>query len=143
MMSEQPEPIGLIIADLARLMKRRFYDTLGENQLTMAQSRALIFVSQNEGVRRVDLAELLEVKPITLARLLDQLTEAGLVERRQDLSDRRAFRIHLTPQAQPYLDEIRAVGERVRSRALRGLSQRDAEAATKTLLQIRENLLGE
>lgn len=143
MMSEQPEPIGLIIADLARLMKRRFYDTLGENQLTMAQSRALIFVSQNEGVRQVDLAELLEVKPITLARLLDQLTEAGLVERRQDLSDRRAFRIHLTPQAQPYLDEIRAVGERVRSRALRGLSQRDAEAATKTLLQIRENLLSE
>ena len=143
MMSQQPEPIGLIVADLARLMKRRFYDTLGENQLTMAQSRALIFVSHNEGVRQVDLAVLLEVKPITLARLIDQLTEEGLVERRQDPNDRRAFRIHLTPQAQPYLDEIWAVGRRVRERALRGLSKRDAEAATRTLLQIRENLLSE
>ena len=142
-MDQQPEPIGLIIADLARLMKRRFYDTLGENQLTMAQSRALIFVSQNEGVRQVDLAELLEVKPITLARLLDQLMGEGLVERRQDPADRRAFRIYLTPAAQPYLDEIRAVGQRVRDRALRGLNREDAEAATKTLQRIRENLLGE
>src|SRR5450631_3665986 len=108
-MKLRQESLGFLLADVSRLMRRAFERRLDGSSLTLAQARALIYVSRHEGVRQVDFAELLEVQPITLGRLIDQLAETGLVERRPDSADRRAYQIFLTPAAASHLAAIETV----------------------------------
>ncbi len=139
-MTTRQESLGFLLANVSHLMRRAFSTRREDGALTLAQARALFYVSRNEGVRQIDLAELLEVKPITLARLLDQLAKAGLVERRADPEDRRAYRIFLTPAAAPHLESIEAVAASVRADALRGLNKQEIAALFAALRTIRDNL---
>ena len=134
--------LGFLLADVSRLMRREFAQRMGGrlSSLTFAQARALVHLSRSEGLRQIELANLLEVQPITLARLIDQLDARGLVERRADPDDRRAHRLFLTPAARPYLDAIREVVASVRVDALRGIDAAQAEALSATLARIRGNL---
>ncbi|WP_438863253.1 MarR family winged helix-turn-helix transcriptional regulator [Neptunicella sp.] len=139
-MSSQEQSLGFLIADISRLMRRAFQRRLEGSQLTLAQARALIYVSRNEGVRQVELAESLELQPMTLARLIDQLAEEGFVERRPDPRDRRAHLIFLTPAATPQLEEIKRVGLEVKELALSDLDQQQTEQFLHALAQVREQL---
>ncbi len=139
-MTARQESIGFLLASVSHLMRRAFSERREDGALTLAQARALFYVSRNEGMRQIDLAELLEVKPITLARLIDQLAEAGLVERRADPDDRRAYRIFLTPTAAPHLESIEAVAASVRADALRGLGKQDVATLFAALRAMRDNL---
>lgn len=134
------ESLGFLVADLSRLMRRAFAQRIRDSSLTLAQARALVYLSRNEGMRQVDLAAVLEVQPITLARLVDQLHAGGLVERRADPADRRAYRLYLRPGARAPLEEIARVGAAVRAQALKGLSEREANATLEGLRRMRENL---
>lgn len=136
------ETLGFLLADVSRLMRRAFEERLAGNPLTLAQARALLYVSRNEGVRQVELADLLEIQPMTIARLIDQLAEQGLVERRPDPTDRRAYRIHLTREAAPQLATIQAAGAAVRAEAMRGLSQEEAAMVVSAVKKMRANLAG-
>ncbi|HEY0721212.1 MAG TPA: MarR family transcriptional regulator [Gammaproteobacteria bacterium] len=140
-MSLPEESLGFLLADVSRLMRRAFQEYLeGEGTLTLAQARALIYVSRHQGIRQVELADLLEVQPITLARLLDQLAQHGLIERRPDPHDRRAHLIYLTDAAAPQLASIKERGAANRAAALRGVSKEQAATLTLVLKQIRDNL---
>ncbi len=121
-------------------MRRAFQRRLEGSTLTLAQARALVYVSRNEGVRQVDLADLLEVQPITLARLIDQLAEARLVERRADPVDRRAYQVFLTRAAAPQLAAIEQVAKTIRAEALQGFSEQQAAKALSALSKMRDNL---
>jgi DNA-binding MarR family transcriptional regulator len=121
-------------------MRRAFAQRLRGSSLTLAQARALVYFSRHERIRQVELAALLEVQPITLARLLDQLDGAGLVERRADPGDRRAYQLYLKRAAKAPLAEIARAGAMVRGQALRGLSERRASALLAALRRMRENL---
>ena len=121
-------------------MRRAFQQRLEGSSLTLAQARALVYVSRNEGVRQIDLAEMLEVQPITLARLLDQLAKAGLVERRAAPADRRAYQIFLLPPATRQLTAIERVAKAVRAGALRGVSEQQAAGVMSALGKMRNNL---
>ena len=136
----EPDRLGFLVADVSRAMRRAFERRLEGSSLTLAQARALVYVSRNEGIRQVDLAELLEVRPITLARLVDQLADAGLVERRDDAADRRAYRIHLTPRATPHLAAIDQVVTAIRRDATRGLDRATLATALAALHAMRDNL---
>ncbi len=107
------DSLGFMLADTARHMRRIFQKRLSADALTFSQARALIHVNRNPGIRQVMLAELLEVQPITLARLVDQLQECGLVERRPDPEDRRAYQLFITPAAEPQLERIRKVSQSI------------------------------
>lgn len=139
-MESTQQSLGFLVGDVSRLMRRTFEQRLQGSTLTLAQAKALVHVHRNEGVRQVDLADLLEVQPITLARLIDQLDEAGLVERRADPTDRRAYLIHLTAAAQPHLQAIERVAESIRSQALQGLSEAQSRAVVVALTRMRDNL---
>ncbi len=139
-MPDRQESLGFLLANVFHLMRRAFSERREGGALTLAQARALFYVSRNEGMRQIDLAELLEVKPITLARLLDQLAEAGLVERRADPDDRRAYHIYLTPAATPHLETIETVAASVRADALRGMSKQEVVALFSALRTMRDNL---
>ena len=134
--------LGFLLADVSRLMRREFARRMDGRLsiLTFAQARALVHLARSEGLRQVELANLLEVQPITLARLIDQLDARGLVERRADPDDRRAHRLFLTPAARPHLDAIREVAASVRGDALRGIDAAQAAALSATLARIRANL---
>ncbi|MBU2711075.1 MarR family winged helix-turn-helix transcriptional regulator [Zooshikella harenae] len=136
---EQQESLGFLLADISRLM-RQTYQRIEGCGLTLAQARLLLYVARFEGVRQIDLAEMLEVKPITLARLVDQLAEFDLVERRPDPKDRRAHQIFLRPAASDHLTKIRQFGAEVQSEALAGLNQEQVATLFFALKTMRENL---
>lgn len=141
-MKRQPCNLGFLVADISRLMRRAYRQRQQRSALTVAQARTLVHVARREGVRQVDLAETLEVQPITLARLIDQLARAGLVERRSDPTDRRAYRVHLTRAAVPHLSAIEEVAASIRADALRGLDAREATLVIDALQKIHANLAG-
>lgn len=135
------DSFGFLVTDIARLMRRRFQQRIeGRSGLTLAQARALIHVSRSQGIRQVELAEQLEIQPITLARLIDQLAHAGLVERRADPQDRRAYQLHLTDAAAAQLALIEQVSTEVRAEALQGLDAQQAEQLLSALQRVRGNL---
>lgn len=140
-MAVREESLGFLLADVSRLMRRRFQQRLeGESALTLAQAKALVYLSRHQGLRQVELAEMLEVQPITLARLVDQLVQHGLVERRPDPSDRRANHLFLTDAATPQLTAIKQVGAEIRKEVLRGVDKQQAATLLSVLNQIHDNL---
>ena len=136
------EGLGFLVTDLARLMRRAFEQRLQGGTLTLAQARALLLVARHEGVRQIDLADRMEVQPITLARLIDTLEQAGLVERRADPADRRAYRIHLLPAAQTELSAIAREAQAIRDLALRDLDPALTETTLAALRAMIHNLSG-
>ncbi len=139
-MEYKQDGIGFLLADVSRQMRLAFQQRLEGSSLTLAQGRALVYASRHEGIRQVDLADLLEVQPITLARLIDQLEALGLVERRPDPTDRRAYQVFLTASAAPQLAAIDQVIVAIRADALRGLDQQQADILYAALRTMRENL---
>jgi len=136
----QQDTLGFLLADVSRLMRRAFQQRLEGSDLTLAQARTLVRISRHQGIRQVELAELLEIQPITLARLIDQLAAGGLVERRSDPQDRRAYQLFLTAAAASQLDAIQRVGEAIRIDALRGFSDDEAAQVMVALRRMRDNL---
>jgi DNA-binding MarR family transcriptional regulator len=136
----QQDSLGFLLADVSRLMRRAFQQRLEGSDLTLAQARTLVRISRHQGIHQVELAELLEIQPITLARLIDQLAAGGLVERRSDPLDRRAYQLFLTAAAAPQLDAIQRVGEAIRIDALQGFSTEEAAQVMMALRKVRENL---
>jgi DNA-binding MarR family transcriptional regulator len=122
-------------------MRRAFEQRLaGMSDLTLAQARALVYLSRHEGIHQVELADLLEVTPITLARLIDHLAEQGLVERRPDPNDRRAYHLFLTPAAAPQLALVREAGKANCAVAMNGLNDQEAALMATFLNKMRDNL---
>ena len=134
------DSLGFLLADISRLMRRAYSQHIDANQLTLAQSRVLVYLSRHQGLRQVELAELLEVQPITLTRQLETLTKLGLIVRQPDARDKRDYLWYLTPRATPQLDIISDSAERIKLQALAGLSAQDAAQLTASLRQVRANL---
>jgi MarR family transcriptional regulator for hemolysin len=127
--------------DVARLLRRNFNRRAEHLGLTQVQWRALARLARNPGMRQVDLAEALELQPMTVARLIDRMEAAGWVQRRPDPVDRRAFQLHLTAKAEPVIGEIRALADETRREAFSGLSADALDALYDALHTIKENLL--
>lgn len=135
------ESVGFLLTDVSRLMRQAFQRHLEGTNLTLAQARVLLYVVHHESFRQIELAELLEVQPMNLVRLIDQLVQAGLVERHPDPLDRRAYHIKPTEAAEPVLERIQVALEQVRAEMRQGLSEQDYEQLKQTLMQVRDNLL--
>lgn len=131
---------GFLVHDIARLQRKLFDRRARTLGLTKALWSVLAHLARREGVSQNQLAEILEVEPITLARHLDRLEAQQWVERRPDKTDRRINRLHLTDKAIPILDELHAMAEETREDALAGLSAGQRESLIDMLLAIKENL---
>jgi DNA-binding MarR family transcriptional regulator len=135
------DSLGFLISDVSRLMRRRFDERAREVGATRAQWRTLTTLSRNEGLNQGALADLLEVEPITLCRMIDRLEESGLVERRRDPSDRRAWQLFLTDKSKPILADLRAMADELFHQVLSGMSEPDRDQLSKSLSLMRANLL--
>lgn len=139
-----PDPqrsFGLLLNDIARMMRRQFSRRVQGLGLTQTQWQALVHLSRNEGIRQVALAEIMEIQPITLARLIDRLQAAGWVERRADPGDRRAFQLYLTEGAGPLLDQLWDTAKELRKEAMAGLPAASQTQMIDALCAIKHNLI--
>lgn len=119
---------------------RKAFDRLAVGLgVTRAQWKVLFKLTRKPGLRQVELADMLELEPITLCRIVDRLEEAGLVERVRDPEDRRAWRLHVTPKAQPLVDKLHAVGRGLVEQAFAGIDRKDIETTRQVLARAREN----
>jgi MarR family transcriptional regulator for hemolysin len=132
--------LGFVLADVSRLMRRRFDARAREIGLTRAQWRVLSQLRRREGINQTALAEIMEIEPISLGRHIDRLVDKDFVERRADPRDRRAWRLYLKPEVQPVLDRLRAVSNANRKEVLEGIPEAESEALVDTLLKIKANL---
>lgn len=139
---ELPERnIGFLLHDVARLMRKRFEQNARGLGLTRSQCQVLAHLARNEGIQQSALADILEVEPITLTRILDRLEEAGLVERRNHPTDRRIRLLHLTKTAHPLLGDIFTIGATTRSEALEGVPEAERDRLFAILSAMKTNLL--
>lgn len=133
--------IGFLLDDVARLMRKRFEQRSRSLGLTRAQWRVLVYIAENEGIHQSALADLLEIEPIVLGRILHKAEERDLIERRLHGSDRRLRLLYLKPAARPLLDIARNTGRLTRNDAFAQMAQDELERFTKTLCRIKSNLL--
>lgn len=132
--------LGFLIHDAARLLRKRFEAKGSAYGLSAAQWRLLVRLVKDEGVAQARLAELLEIEPISVSRLLDRMEEGGWIERRQDASDRRVRMIFPTDKSREAFAAIKAVAGDVYDRALDGLAAEERRVLVKCLNKIIANL---
>lgn len=139
-MSSTPT-LGFLLHDVARLLRKRFEQRAKDLGLTRSQWQTLAYLANNEGIHQAGLAEILEIEPITLVRILDKLSERGLVERRQHPKDRRSWLLYMRDEARPLMDTMRGMGDLTRREALQGASAEDQERLYELLTLMKSNLV--
>ena len=132
--------LAFAINDVARLLRTYADHEARRFGMTRAKWAVLARLDRFEGLKQAELAEMLDLQPITLTRLLDGLAENGLIERRPDPDDRRAKRLFLTPAARPLLERLTALGEDLMVTALAGLEPPELDALLGRLNLVKENL---
>jgi MarR family transcriptional regulator for hemolysin len=132
---------GFLVHDVARLFGRRFNQRallfLG---LTRAQCKVLGYLARNEGINQAGLADLLEIKPMTLVRQIDRMEEDGWIARQPQPGDRRARRLVLTDKARPILARILDLSNEIRSESFAGLSKDEGKQLLELLRRVHGNL---
>lgn len=139
-MPDQHPQLGFLLHEVARLLRKRFEQRTRDTGLTRSQWQTIAYLAKQEGVRQTVLAEMLEIEPMTLVRILDRLETRGLIERRQDPDDRRAWRLYLKDTARPLLLAMQPLGEATRAEALKGVSDADRDRLIETLTLMKTNL---
>ncbi|MDO9369161.1 MAG: MarR family transcriptional regulator [Sphingopyxis sp.] len=134
------ETIGFLLNDTARLFRRSFNARTRYSGITALQWRMITYLKRHEGIRQGPLAELIEVEPITLSRMVDRLVEAELVERRADPADRRAWQLYLTARAGEMLGAMRETADALTAEATEGLSAAEHDQLIDLVERVRANL---
>lgn len=132
--------LGWEIAETHRMLRRHYDRRAAALGVTSAQWRVLVWLSREPGLKQVELAERLDVEPITAGRTIDRLEEAGLVARRHDPVDRRAWRLFLTDKAQPTLEGLRLRAEDMAKEVFAGFAGEELQAMRGNLSRIRDNV---
>ncbi len=130
-----------MVADVARLMRRSFDARARGIGVTRPQWGVLSVLSHNEGINQGGLADILEVEPITLCRMVDRLQDAALIERRRDPGDRRAWNLYLSDEGRARIEELRPLSEEMLAVAMDGVSNDEREVLARALHKIRDNIL--
>ena len=134
------ENLGSMLADTSRLLRRSFDVRARDIGVTRAQWQVLTTLLRHEGVNQGGLADLLDVDPITVCRMVDRLQDATLVERRADPADRRSWRLFLTARAHDLLAQLRPLADALIEEALAGIDLNDRDRLRDLLDRIRDNL---
>jgi len=129
--------IGRLIARLARVWRRESDQALSEHGLSYATAIPLLVLSRQGGnVRQGVLADELGIEGPSLVRLIDVLQAEGLVERREDPTDRRAKTLHLTVAGEAKVEDTNRVLRRVRASLLKDVGPEELAVAFATLQRI-------
>lgn len=139
-MTEIRRDLLFLLHDVARLVRVEADKRARLHGMTRAQWTILIWLERQPGITQKELAEIIEVEPITVARLIDRLENRGMVERRPDPKDRRIWRLHLCPPALPMLREIDRQRAEIAAGLTLGLDGPALERITEGLLHMKATL---
>jgi MarR family transcriptional regulator, transcriptional regulator for hemolysin len=128
------------LGEVQRLMRAYADKEASRYGITRAQWAVLAKVERTEGMKQTELAEQLEMQPITLTRLIDKLCDNGWIERRGDDNDRRVNRLYLKKAARPLLGKLAGLKAEITAAALAGISPAEAERLVAQLESIKENV---
>ena len=128
------------LVESSRLLRNYLDGRAKTRGTTRAQWIELFRLRQQEGLSQVDLAEVLELQPISLVRLLDRLVEHGLLERRPDPKDRRTNRLHLTRVGRRLVDDLDSLRDSIATDVLRDISTDAVRTSLETLVDIKERI---
>ena len=128
------------LGELQRLMRAYADKQAARYGITRAQWAVLAKVERTEGLKQTELAELMEMQPITLTRLIDKLCDNGWIERRSDDTDRRVNRLYLRKAARPLLGKLSGLRSELTATALDGIGPADAQRLLTQLETIKENV---
>src|ERR1700683_2005377 len=131
---------AFMVNDVARLLRTYANHKAAQFGMTRAQWAVLVRVDRSEGLNQSELADTLDLQPITLTRLLDKLCDSGLIERRPDPADRRAKRLFLTPAARPLLEQLSVLGEETMTDTLAGVDRSGGAQMISNLAVVKDNL---
>ena len=140
-MKPEHASVGLLLIDTGRVLRKRFEQNVRGTGLTRAQWQVLKEIYVKEGINQGALAELLEVEPITVGRLIDRLEKAGLIERRSNPADRRAWSLYLRPAAHPLLETLKEIAATTRAELLRDMSDAEIDEGMRLLTKMKDNLI--
>ena len=132
--------IAVSVVDVARLLKTYADQRARQFGISRAQWTVLMRLDRFEGLKQSELAEVLDLQPISLTRLLDRLAENGLIERRPDPNDRRANRLYLTAAARPLLEQLSKLGEGMMEELLETIDEPSRERLLRDLDAIKDKL---
>ena len=130
------------LVESSRLLRNYIDHRAKDRGSTRAQWIVLFRLRQQEGLSQVDLADVLELQPISLVRLLDRLVEHGLLERRHDPRDRRANRLFLTAAGRQLVDDLDSLRDSIASDVLQDFPAEEIETSLKTLRDIKDRIKG-
>src|SRR5665213_3119349 len=130
--------IAFQIMDVARMLRTYADQRARQFGISRAQWAVLMRIERTEGLKQTELAEILDLQPISLTRLLDRLAANGLIERRPDPNDRRANRLYLKPAARPLLDQLAELGTDMMATVLDGLDGKTIERMLNDLIRIKD-----
>jgi MarR family transcriptional regulator for hemolysin len=133
------ETLPFEISETAHAMRKAFDRRAVGLGVTRAQWKVLFRLERQPGLRQIELADMLDIEPITLSRIIDRLEEAGLVERLADPADRRAWRLHITARAKPLVEKLRSVADEMIAEAFAGIDPKHIEITRQVLGRVREN----
>lgn len=136
-------PMGYLIHEVARLMKRRFEEEARVHGITLPQWRVLAQIALNEGITQVALAAATDTDPMTVSGVLDRLEKRGLVERYADPTDSRAKFARITAEGEEIFTTARKVGLSMYEAALEGVTPEERQTVINALSRMRENLSGQ
>ena len=131
----------MLLHDVARLIRVDADKRARVFGMTRAQLTLLLRLERNPGLTQKEVADLLEVEPISVARLVDRLEASDLVTRSPDISDRRVWRLHLRPGAAALLSKIKVLKSDLQESVARGLDEDMRETMVAALLKMKSNLL--
>jgi MarR family transcriptional regulator, transcriptional regulator for hemolysin len=138
--TQEKDSLGFVLSDVARHLRRNFNRKVQDLGLTQAQWQVLLFVARHEGCRQIQVADALDMQPISVARIVDRMQAAGWLERQPDPHDRRAFNLYRCDKATPILQQMKKLGLETRSLALQGIAPAEQEKLLQMLLTMRHNL---
>ncbi len=128
------------LGELHRLVRAYADKQAARYGMTRAQWAVLAKVERNEGLKQSELAEQMDMQPITLTRLIDKLCDNGWIERRGDDNDRRVNRLYLRKAARPLLAKLADLRSELTATALQGINPADAQRMLAQLESIKENV---
>lgn len=131
---------GFLSYEISHIIRQRFNKEAENIGLSHAQWRTLVHLSDNENCRQIDLAKILEIRPITLARQIDLLEYAGFVRRNKDSGDRRAYRLELMPKVHAVMQELWDIADAVEAKVLSALTPEEQGLLTTQLERIKTSI---
>lgn len=140
-MPNTDEYIGVVISDVARLLRTEFDRRVRRLGITRAQWLVLTRLHRQPGASLSELAEMMEVEKATAGRMIDRLVANGWVARRTQRDDRRVKRVYLTPEAERVHKRIWRVAEATVEDALTGLSAQESRQLMTLLQRIKKTLV--